>query len=133
MLKLQDRVLATSDPADWDELAKETREGRLELTRGMQEIEGQVKLLQLEVTRGRTSAADLAMVFDKLKELAGRLYGLTTFVVSPNWLHGGSSVVRVLMTCSCFWTRGLNRSNDSELTGPKECLGWNAVHKISTR
>ena len=82
MLKLQDRVLATSNPADWDELAKETREGRLELTKGMQEIEGQVKLLQLEVTRGRTSAADLARVFDKLKELSGRLYGLTTFVVS---------------------------------------------------
>ena len=83
MLKLQDRVLATSDPAQWDEMAKETREGRLALTGGMQEIEGQIKLLQLEVTRGRTSAADLAKVFTKLKELGGRMYGLTTFVVSP--------------------------------------------------
>lgn len=87
MLKLQDRVLATSNPADWAELAKETREGRLELTKGMQEIEGQVKLLQLEVTRGRTSAADLSRVFDKLKELSGRLYGLTTFVVSHPEYH----------------------------------------------
>ena len=87
MLKLQDRVLATSDPAQWEELAAETREGRLELVKGMQEIEGQVKLLQLEVTRGRTSAADMARVFEKLKELAGRMYGLTTFVVSSGSRH----------------------------------------------
>lgn len=82
LLKLQDRVLATTDPADWEKLAAESRAGRMEFTKSLGEIEGQVKLLHLEVTRGRTSAADLGRVFEKLKELGGRMYGLTTFVVS---------------------------------------------------
>lgn len=82
MLKLQDRVLATSDPFEWEVLAAEARAGRLATTGGMMELDGQVKLLQLEVTRGRTSAGDLTRLFGKLKELGGRMYGLTTFIVS---------------------------------------------------
>jgi len=77
-------VLHTNDPEDWDVLAKEAKEGRIEFSKSIQEIEGQVKLLQLEITRGRTSAADLATVFGKLKELGGRVYGLTSFIVSPS-------------------------------------------------
>jgi len=84
LLDLQDRVLHTNDPEDWDGLAKEAKEGRIEFSKSIQEIEGQVKLLQLEITRGRTSAADLATVFGKLKELGGRVYGLTSFIVSPS-------------------------------------------------
>lgn len=84
LLRLQDKVLATSDPARWESLAGEAREGRMEFTKSITEVEGQVKLLQLEVTRGRTSAADLARVFAKLKELGGRMYGLTSFVVSSS-------------------------------------------------
>jgi hypothetical protein len=84
MLKIQDRVLGTSDPEQWDALAKEAKEGRIEFSKAIQEIEGQVKLLQLEITRGRTSAADLARMFGKLKELGGRVYGLTSFIVSLN-------------------------------------------------
>ena len=84
LLDLQDRVLHTNDPEDWDALAKEAKEGRIEFSKSIQESEGQVKLLQLEITRGRTSAADLATVFGKLKELGGRVYGLTSFIVSPS-------------------------------------------------
>ena len=79
---MQDRVLHTSEPEDWDKLAKEAKEGRIAFSKSNQEIEGQVKLLQLEITRGRTSAVDLAAVFSKLKELGGRVYGLTSFIVS---------------------------------------------------
>jgi len=83
LLDLQDRVLHTSEPEDWDKLAKEAKGGRIEFSKSIQEIEGQVKLLQLEITRGRTSAVDLTAVFSKLKELGGRVYGLTSFIVSP--------------------------------------------------
>lgn len=82
LLNLQDRVLHTSESEDWDKLAKEAKEGRIAFSKSIQEIEGQVKLLQLEITRGRTSAVDLAAVFSKLKELGGRVYGLTSFIVS---------------------------------------------------
>ena len=76
-------MLHTSEPEDWDKLAKEAKGGRIEFSKSIQEIEGQVKLLQLEITRGRTSAVDLTAVFSKLKELGGRVYGLTSFIVSP--------------------------------------------------
>lgn len=82
LLRLQDRVLATSAPARWEAIAEEAKEGRIEFSKSITEIEGQIKLLHLEVTRGRTSAADLTSVFNKLKELGGRMYGLTSFVVS---------------------------------------------------
>jgi hypothetical protein len=82
LFKLQDRVLKTCEPEDWNALAKEAKESRIEFLKAIHEIEGQVKLLQLEITRGRTSAADLARVFGKLKELGTRVYNLTSFVVS---------------------------------------------------
>lgn len=81
MLKLQEEVLSTTDEDKWAELAEKTTALRAGHVAGLQETEGQLGLLQLEVTRGQTSAADLSRIFKKLQDVGSRIYGLTTFVV----------------------------------------------------
>jgi hypothetical protein len=82
MIKLQDEVLATTDEARWAELSIRSSGLRAGHVEGIQATEGQLGLLQLEVTRGQTSARDLTRLFKKLQEVGARAYGLTTFVVS---------------------------------------------------
>jgi hypothetical protein len=82
LLTLQDRVLQATEPGEWERLSQETKVTRTDFSQSVKQVQGQIKLLQLEVTRGRTSAADLTMLFGKLKELGGRAYGMSSFVVS---------------------------------------------------
>lgn len=84
LLTLQDEILHTvpSSHDAWTELAAKAYELRSEHVIGVTALEGQVGLLQLEITRGQVGPGDLAKVFKKAKELGARSYGLASFVVS---------------------------------------------------
>ncbi|EIW70668.1 hypothetical protein TREMEDRAFT_73534 [Tremella mesenterica DSM 1558] len=79
-LGLQDAVLSTTDPAKWTELSTKMREIRGANAAAVNGLEGQVGMLQLEVSRGRLSPGDLGDIFERVKRLCVRLYGLNTFV-----------------------------------------------------
>lgn len=48
---------------------------------GVNDLEGQIPMLQLEITRSQIGAGDLTKVFEKAKEVGSRSYGLASFVV----------------------------------------------------
>lgn len=86
ILKLQDEVVSTK-PSDHEEVGKlagKARGLRMAHVQGVNAVEGQIGLLQLEVTRGQIGAGDLAKIFEKAKELGSRSYGLVSFVVSES-------------------------------------------------
>ena len=84
LLALQDEVLVTlpSETERWTELAKKAYGLRMEHIKGVSGLEGQIGLLQLEISRGQIGPDDLAKTFAKAKELGARAYNLASFVVS---------------------------------------------------
>jgi hypothetical protein len=83
-LQLQEQVLQTksADHDKWSELAEKLRALRTGQIEGINGIGGQIKLLELEISRSRMGPGDLAKVFEKSKELCVRAYMLGSFVVS---------------------------------------------------
>jgi hypothetical protein len=84
LLDLQEPILATStlDRETWDGLAQKAYGLRKAHVMGVAGVDGQIKLLGLEISRGRLSAVDLVRVVEKGKELGARAYSLASFVVS---------------------------------------------------
>lgn len=84
ILKLQDEVVSAkpSEKERIAELAGKARGLRMAHVQGANATEGQIGLLQLEITRGQVGAGDLAKIFEKAKELGTRAYQLASFVVS---------------------------------------------------
>ncbi|WWD17770.1 hypothetical protein CI109_102211 [Kwoniella shandongensis] len=83
IVKLQEEVLNTSpgDKERWSALATKAyalRHGQIAATTA---LEGQTGLLQLEITRGQIGPRDLTKIFNKVKDLGIRAYGLTSFVL----------------------------------------------------
>lgn len=91
ILSLQDEVLRTSptDHEKWGELAKKAQGLRSAIVGGMTGLEGQLGMLQLEITRSRMGAGDLTRVFAKVKALGGRAFGLSSFLVSETYRSSG--------------------------------------------
>lgn len=84
LIKMQDNALAT-DPKDidgWHKLSVDTHTHRRDFVRANGGIEAQAGTLQLEVTRGRISAGQLAQLIAKTKDLAGAAFGVGSFIVS---------------------------------------------------
>ena len=83
-LKIQDDVMSSmsSDEDRVHELAEKVRGLRKEHVAGVMALEGQVGMLQLEITRSQMGAGDLTKVFHKVKDLGARAFALTSFVVS---------------------------------------------------
>lgn len=82
LLKLQDRIL-DADPTqheDWHALATEARGLAKGYVGTYGELEGQAKMLQLEVTRGRISAGQLMEIISKTRALIATSVGLGTVV-----------------------------------------------------
>ncbi|GFZ43623.1 hypothetical protein JCM24511_01343, partial [Saitozyma sp. JCM 24511] len=88
-LQLQEQVLQTkSDDHDkWSELAEKLRALRAGQIAGINGIGGQIKLLELEISRSRMGPGDLAKVFEKSKELCVRAYMLGSFVMVTDERH----------------------------------------------
>ena len=84
LLDLQEPILATStlNRETWDGLAQKAYGLRKAHVMGVAGVDGQIKLLGLEISRGRLSAVDLVRVVEKGKELGARAYSLASFVVS---------------------------------------------------
>ena len=82
-LELQDEVLAITpdEEEQWTGLAQRANALRGKTVQGLGGIQGQIGLIQLEVSRGRTGPDDLHNIFEKVKELGTRAYGLDSFVV----------------------------------------------------
>ncbi|WWC66524.1 uncharacterized protein I206_100427 [Kwoniella pini CBS 10737] len=81
LLKLQDQVVTTS-PKDfdkWHDLATQSYALRAGHIAGTTALEGQLGLLQLEITRGQIGPGDLQKLFGKVKNLGMRAYGLASF------------------------------------------------------
>ena len=93
ILKLQDDVLAVlpSDTTRIAELAGKAKKLRAAHVQGVNALEGQMPMLQLEVTRSQMGAGDLIKVFEKSKEVGSRSFGLATFVVRARVTSFGSS------------------------------------------
>ena len=86
LLKLQDDVLATvpSDHKKWAELAEKGYALRSAHAKGVNALQGQIGMLQLEMSRGQIGPGDLTKIFNKAKELGTKGYGLASFLVSRN-------------------------------------------------
>jgi hypothetical protein len=91
LLDLQAKVLASSpsDADKWKELAGKATELRKLHVMGITAVEGQSKLLGLEITHGRFGANELQEIIAKGKTLGQRAFGLASFVVSL--CHKGSN------------------------------------------
>jgi hypothetical protein len=101
-LKLQDNILATpaSDHERWTEVTGKAYKLRMEHVAGVNEVEGQVKFLELEISRGRMGPGDLAKVFEKAKELGARGYMLASFAVSSSLLRNSGGHMADTERCS---------------------------------
>jgi hypothetical protein len=99
ILSLQDEVVETktADEEKISELAGKAKGLRLKHVQGVNAVEGQMGLLQLEVTRGQIGAADLNKIFEKAKELGSRSYGLASFVVRCHEVQRPGGCVK--LTC----------------------------------
>lgn len=84
LLDLQGAILS-SHPGDretWSGLAEKAYALRKAHVMGAGAVDGQIKLLGLEVSRGRLGPVELVKVVEKGKELGARAYSLASFVVS---------------------------------------------------
>jgi hypothetical protein len=83
ILDLQQSVLTTapSDRAAWGALAEKVHGLRKAYITASTTLSGQVSMLKLEISHGRTSANKLIEIFDKCKELGARTFGLSSFMV----------------------------------------------------
>ncbi|ORX36047.1 hypothetical protein BD324DRAFT_651951 [Kockovaella imperatae] len=82
-LKLQDEVLK-GDPghsAHIREQAEKARGIRRGIVAAIGGLQGQMAMLQLEVTRGQISGANLAKTFDKVKQVGGTSHVLASFII----------------------------------------------------
>lgn len=83
LLDLQTPILNTS-PSDrdaWDGLAEKAYALRKAHVMGVAGVDGQIKLLGLEISHGRLGAVELVRIVEKGKELGARAYSLASFVV----------------------------------------------------
>jgi hypothetical protein len=97
-LELQDEVLSakSEDHDRWSELAAQAYALRGAQWSGVAALNGQIKLLELEISRGRFGPADLANIYEKSKELSLRAYGLSCMIVSrPGWYYGHVADIHV--------------------------------------
>jgi hypothetical protein len=84
LLDLQTPILA-SRPGDreaWSALAEKAYELRKAHVMGAGAVDGQTKLLGLEISHGRLGPVGLVKLVEKAKELGARAYSLASFVVS---------------------------------------------------
>jgi hypothetical protein len=83
ILDLQQSVLTTkpSDHDAWGALAEKVHGLRKAYITASTTLSGQVSMLKLEISHGRTSANKLIEIFDKCKELGARTFGLSSFMV----------------------------------------------------
>ncbi|WVQ85239.1 hypothetical protein IAT38_007404 [Cryptococcus sp. DSM 104549] len=70
-----------TDEKRWHELAEKTFNLRKKHVLASMELSAQTGMLQLEITRGQIGPRDLQKVFNKVKDLGARVYGLTSFVL----------------------------------------------------
>lgn len=84
IMELQESVLKANpdDEAEWAGYTAKLHELRGIASATLIEISGQAGLMELEITRGRTSAGDLKSLINKSKALLGRLMGVASFQVS---------------------------------------------------
>lgn len=83
LLSMQDQVLKTkpSDHEAWGTLAHKAGALRAGFAASSAALDSLSKMLQLEVTRGRISAAQLGKLVKVTRELGMRAFGLGSFVV----------------------------------------------------
>lgn len=95
-LRLQDDILSakSGDHNRWSDLASQAHTFRSTQMGGITGLQGQIKLLELEISRGRMGPADLANVFEKSKELSVRAYTLSCMLVSVPWTAAGTDYSR---------------------------------------
>jgi hypothetical protein len=97
-LELQDDVLSarSEDHERWSQLAAQAYALRDAQMSGVEALEGKMKMLELEVSRGRFGPADLAKIYEKSKELSVRAYGLSCMIVSHSgWFYRNGADFRV--------------------------------------
>ena len=84
LLRLQDQVITTlpSDKDKISELSAMAHALRSAHVQGVNALDGQMAMLQLEITRGQIGPRDLARVFEKAKQVGTLSYALASFVVS---------------------------------------------------
>lgn len=120
-LELQDDVLSakSEDHERWSQLAVQAYALRGAQMSGVAALDGKMKMLELEVSRGRFGPADLANIYGKSKELSVRAYGLSCMIVSHSgWYY---STRMQLMSTSMVtdeehWST--NRDTDEPQSGP---------------
>ncbi|KAL1410381.1 hypothetical protein Q8F55_004389 [Vanrija albida] len=96
LIKMQDEALATS-PGDvdaWHRLSLDTHTSRRDFVRANGGLEGQAKMLQLEVSRGRISAGQLAQLVSKTKDLATAAFGVGSFITVVDDMHKAQTRLR---------------------------------------
>jgi hypothetical protein len=83
LIDLQEPILSASpsDRETWSGLAQKAYGLRKAHVMGVAGVDGQIKLMGLEISRGRLSAVDLVRIVEKGKELGARAYSLASFVV----------------------------------------------------
>ena len=86
ILKMQNDVLATapSDTEKMGELAAKSKKLRSAQAQGTNAVEGQIPMLQLEITRCQIGPGPLTKIFEKTKELGAKMHGLASYVVCPD-------------------------------------------------
>jgi hypothetical protein len=91
VIALQTQVLQTdpTDPKAWEERAEKVKELRTAASETLVGLNGQMGMLELEVSRGRISAKDLKTLLVKSRALIGRMVGVSSFQV------------RVSQSCRC--------------------------------
>lgn len=84
IIALQGQVLQTdpTDPKAWAELAEKVKQLRTVASETLVALDGQLGMLELEVSRGRISARDLKTLMGKSRTLIGRMVGVSSFQVS---------------------------------------------------
>jgi hypothetical protein len=83
LIELQAKVLATdpSDVAAWSELTSQANQLRTAAAETLVALQGQIGLLEMEVSRGRLGAKDLKALIVKSRGLLGRMLGLVSFQI----------------------------------------------------
>ena len=115
ILKLQNEILEAS-PSDDEkiaELAEKSKKLRFAQVQGINGIEGQIPMLQLEITRCQIGPGPLGKIFEKTRELSAKTHGLGGFVVSRQnhtEFMGWKADVR------CFWKKVIGPSNVFQTT-----------------
>ncbi|WVQ77075.1 hypothetical protein IAR50_006758 [Cryptococcus sp. DSM 104548] len=83
LLDLHEQVLhiPPSDESKWAGLADKTYAIRDKHVAAITALQGQIGMLQLEITRGQIGPTDTERIFNKSKDLGARLYSITSFVL----------------------------------------------------